>query len=649
MIDLPQTSVDVSAVAFQQLWHSLRLLQHYQHSLDTLLFLSMSRTEQLLEENKLSVITTPQRVRFHIELKILFCTYIGFFFILSLVTLIHNVKLQLQLRRMQRGIAPRPKVFRNQGGLQSFYQRKLALPAIFGETHIAAKQVCAAIPPLSLPLRLEAIFMAIYIALNITLGMLAYTSWVRPYYTPIFAAKQWGFFAFLNSIFLTMHSGRASPILWLTGMSFSQGMFVHRWLGRLVVLESAVHSIMHFYLYIVQDGYTTTSLILGVIPFVTWGLIAFTAACLILIQAWSPFRKLAYECFHFIHVILAFAFFLGVYLHGALGAFPSTYRWLIHCALLVVCGEHLLRMLKVIAVNLPLGRFYGSSKRLTSATLEAVAGATRVKINIPGISHVRPGQHVFISFPTLAPLQWHPFSIAWHSKQAYRCPDLMEFDDTQNNCILLVVKAKEGFTRTLYKYAKANPNHDLLCLIDGPYGVAHDLVYDEVLVLCGGVGITHGLMTLKHHLDMMSKSKISQRVTLYWVIRTDAEIAWVQEEVDQLLDTSKGSIEIKIYLTRAPQIPSCPPRIPARKLSIESDLSTSTLSDLEKPKSALRSHHIFVGRPKIDSIIKSAITDRIGSLCVTSCGPGKFSDAIRCSVVEHWEHGVTYLEEAFSW
>lgn len=253
---------------------------------------------QLREENKLSVITKPQQIRFNVELQILFFAFLGFYLVLTLWNIGTRVEEFLLLRR--RRYAPKylPSPASKQSGVWLSFVKHIYLPAMFGETHTGSTTLHDSIPPVSLPLRGQAICMFVYFALNIILGMLAYTSWIRPYYTPIFAAKQWGFFAVLNSLFLVLHAGRASPLLWLTNMSFSTAMFVHRWLGRLIVLESSIHSVMHFYLYIEEEGYTTTSLILGAVPFVSWGMIGCIAAALILLHSWAPFRRLAYECFH---------------------------------------------------------------------------------------------------------------------------------------------------------------------------------------------------------------------------------------------------------------------------------------------------------------------------------------------------------------
>ena len=51
-------------------------------------------------------------------------------------------------------------------------------------------------------------------------------------------------------------AGRNNPLVPLLGISFDTYNLLHRWLGRIVVLESVLHSLAHF----ANSGWTMQSL-----------------------------------------------------------------------------------------------------------------------------------------------------------------------------------------------------------------------------------------------------------------------------------------------------------------------------------------------------------------------------------------------------
>ena len=303
-------------------------------------------------------------------------------------------------------------------------------------------------------------------------------------------------------------------------------------------------------------------------------------------------------------------------MHATLGQFPFKYRMLLYSALISLGIEYSLRLVSHLRQNVPWARLYGLRQRSTTCRLEAIAGATRIMISIPGCSVPRPGQYVYISIPAIGLLQYHPFSIAWHDGRATK-DELRMLPDLTNNSLTLVAKAKDGFTRSLYQRAKVYAD-EMTCLVDGPYGQRHNLdIYDEVLMICGGIGITSVLLHMKHHLEHLHEFP-QQRIVLIWVIRTGEEIKWIEPELETLLQDNPQSISFNIYIT------------------------TATSS----PKSGYTIHS---GRPDLTTLITEAITHRFGTLCVFTCGPGAMTDSIRRSVCRSLTPCVTFIEDSYSW
>ena len=126
-----------------------------------------------------------------------------------------------------------------------------------------------------------------------------------------------------------------------------------------------------------------------------------------------------------------------------------------------------------------------------------------------------PGQHVILRFPRLRPLESHPYSIA----------TLPNTDPVKENVMSFVIRAQDGFSKTLLERVRVGGKLSLGVLVDGPYGESSPefRAYDSALVLAGGTGIAH---VLPIYLDIVKcmggegdKSRCG-KVDLVWVVRT---------------------------------------------------------------------------------------------------------------------------------
>lgn len=586
-----------------------------------------------------------------LDLKILAITVATFYGLLGALNAWRRISQWSRSRTsaMQRVGLVRRQVNHKRSGLKALYRQHIALPALTGDTHMRATSVLG-LPPVSLPTRLEAICMSFYLFLNILLGIIQY-DYANPSALTLAAHRQ-GMFALLNLLFLALHAGRNSAIILITGLPFSTILFVHRWLGRLVVAQVAAHGLMIMYRTASAGGAAALKAGLSV-PYIQWGVVSFAVGIAIFVQTWGPFRRAFYEAFHvrrslvhlffahqneFVHVALAIVFFVGAWLHRkAFMDQPDLYS-LLRCAMITFIVELAIRILSMIATNVPFGKLYGDKKRLTYAKLQAVAGATRVKISVPKLWHVSAGQHIYLHVPSLGLFQAHPFSIAWievspaRGLRTQRTLDLVHFDtdEDENQKIEVIVKANDGFTRTLFQKAQDSPNCTIRCLVEGPYGTASRTnfdQFDEVTLICGGIGITFALLVMRHHLKQQRQARrINQRMSLIWIVRYDAEIAWAQSHLDYLIERSHGSLKISVYVTRP-----------------------SVHEGKRYPDLTLRTTFIIPVKPDLAELVRLAVLDRTGTLAIASCGPGAFSDTIRKAMVNESEDGVTYIEEAFAW
>ena len=88
----------------------------------------------------------------------------------------------------------------------------------------------------------------------------------------------------------------------------------------------------------------------------------------------------------------------------------------------------------------------------------------------------RAGQHFFICFPTMGPLESHPFSIANVSD-----------DDAKYKKIVWIIRTCDGATKRLKDYAdKRNGIATAPLLMDGPYGAPPDITPFSTCVFFAG-------------------------------------------------------------------------------------------------------------------------------------------------------------------
>jgi len=144
-----------------------------------------------------------------------------------------------------------------------------------------------------------------------------------------------------------------------------------------------------------------------------------------------------------------------------------------------------------------------------TATIVVVSSDT-FKMTVPTSMTWRAGQHVFLRFPAVRPLESHPFTIA-NAPSKGASGDAMTF----------LVRVKTGFTRSLLDHIDSNSStgDNFRVLVDGPYGHAADELrsFDHVLVCAGGSGISWALAAVQ------SLAGSSAAVRLIWAVRDQGE------------------------------------------------------------------------------------------------------------------------------
>jgi hypothetical protein len=145
--------------------------------------------------------------------------------------------------RLKEGCAPKA------GKLQIFTKRYLLMPAIFHAT--AHRPTCFGLT-WSLPTRMHSIAVLLLVLINAIAcgwGLDAFSgniyfdaTWLQ--YVR-YVADRTGMYAVYNMPLLFAFAGRNNILIWLTGSSFETFNVYHRWIGRIVVGEAVVHSVLY--------------------------------------------------------------------------------------------------------------------------------------------------------------------------------------------------------------------------------------------------------------------------------------------------------------------------------------------------------------------------------------------------------------------
>jgi NAD(P)H-flavin reductase len=97
-------------------------------------------------------------------------------------------------------------------------------------------------------------------------------------------------------------------------------------------------------------------------------------------------------------------------------------------------------------------------------------------------------------------------------------------EGSQTTTMSILIKGKDGFTKKLLQKAEESPEGRIkaMALAEGPFGGIHSLSsYGTLLLVAGGIGITHPMSYLHEVVsNFASKKMATRKVHLVWMIRS---------------------------------------------------------------------------------------------------------------------------------
>lgn len=235
-----------------------------------------------------------------------------------------------------------------------------------------------------------------------------------------------------------------------------------------------------------------------------------------------------------------------------------------------------------------------------------------IRITIPTrVMQWKAGQHVFLRFLAVRPMESHPFTIANVSEGTFGDERVMTF----------VVRAKSGFTSSLANavHASGGKDNGYAVLIDGPYGVdgGHLAAFQHVVLCIGGSGMSWAMGVLQHLQLAAAAGHGPVSIRLVWAVRDIGKstlvryltVAWVSWFEAQL--AALPLVKVDVYLTGNNMDRS------------DSGLSEKGMDDSPKIDNGetglVYSRH--GGRPDFPAIIASQLAEWDGSVGIGACGP----------------------------
>lgn len=274
-------------------------------------------------------------------------------------------------------------------------------------------------------------------------------------------------------------------------------------------------------------------------------------------------------------------------------------------------------------------------RKRTKAIIEALPGnAVRVNIQLARPWRFQPGQHVFITIPSIGLWTSHPFSVAWSHDETTDTEKGLALDQNDvianlGNSVSLIVRRRRGFTDALHaKVGKSESSITVSAIIEGPYGGFQNLnSYGTVLLFAGGVGITHQVPFVRSLVAGFTNGTVAaRRVLLVWVIQSPEHLEWIRPWMTTILamDKRRDILRIQLFVTR--------PR---------------STKEIHSPSATVQ---MFPGKPNVDTLVQMECENQIGAMGVSVCGTGSLSDDVRNAVRRRqgWRN-IEYFEESYSW
>ncbi|WFD35724.1 hypothetical protein MCUN1_002585 [Malassezia cuniculi] len=377
--------------------------------------------------------------------------------------------------------------------------------------------------------------------------------------------------------FIVCLAVKVNPISFLTGISHDKLQVFHQWLTRLFLFLSVVHTIPFIYQPNKEGGSKNLHAYYMSSTRYSSGTAALVLLFLIVAPATRFFRQKSYEFFVIQHIVTSIGLLACLIVHVRQTLNSHLWLW---AAIAIWAFSITARTCLVIFSS---EFVFAKRAELNVQSLACTAGVSLdaeeqrdvelVRISMSTPLRWKPGQHIYMRFPSISPLQSHPFTIVSLPGHVQNCSSEMT----------LFIRVYDGMTKNLFKCARASETKNLeegrfddhtragspqsqkngihvplsahttriLALVDGPYGRTNDpAIYESATFVAGGSGAGFVLPLINNLVRRARKDELvlTKRIHFVWVARSSNIMNWMMEYFTEVLDARGGPIDIVISL-----------------------------------------------------------------------------------------------------
>jgi ferric-chelate reductase len=379
---------------------------------------------------------------------------------------------------------------------------------------------------------------------------ITYNTWITPVsdmpgvYNTRSSIGPWsdriGVFAYALLPLSILLSNRESLLSLITGLPYQSFNFLHRWLGYIIFVQSAMHTIMWCIVELrLYQPQPSVGIEWVTQTYMVWGIVAMILLILLfaLSTPWG-IRMTGYETFRKAHYVLAMVFIGACWGHWEqLKCFllPSLIFWFLDR------GARLARTALLHYHPDEPGMLGFKTVDATITRYPDTGNSDVIRLDMDNIQEPWAiGQHYYLCFTQGSIWQSHPFT-------PLNAPTVTR-GKVRHSYIL---RAKKGETKTIVGLAAAGISSTPV-ILTGAYGenITESLTPDtNIVCVAGGTGITYVLPVL---LELARQSPSPDRkMELIWAIRHTSNTDWISEELGVLQKAQNIlNLKIRIFATR---------------------------------------------------------------------------------------------------
>ncbi|KAJ6257455.1 Ferric/cupric reductase transmembrane component [Drechslerella dactyloides] len=414
--------------------------------------------------------------------------------------------------------------------------REAALPSVRSFTN--KNSLLSMFTPLPLGRSLVVLVYMVMVAIMLSFNVYVSGYW---YYEKIAYRAAW--VAVTQIPFVLLIGGRISVFTLLTRIASERINWLHRWVGRVILVSVIVHMALFLREWDLTDFLQTE---LEIMPMVRYGFGAFGVLLWIMLSSLAPVRWFAYEFFYLNHLASVGALLWCLYKHV-----PDAAAYNIYLGIAFVALDRVLRGLLWVYSNIwcsststlrPSLRF-GHTAEIE--ILDRKEHLTRVVVKDVTMKW-RAGQHIYLSIPALRPFESHPFTISNicdsvpSSKGDHNEPGKI-ISKAGSRDLHLLIGSRAGFSKKLHQKCAPAESAPVLvkAFVEGPYGSPPVWkAFETVVLIATSTGITFILPILE---EIAADAACVRRIRFYWTVRHVSDLKLLTKRLARLCAQARGN------------------------------------------------------------------------------------------------------------